>query len=143
MKKFKLLVSLTLVLTLIVSVIVVAPVNAGAAQTAKLSASEESFDKTFEVGSAEELNSAQTEINSSTGKNYLIKLTNDIDNGALSVKTENTVTIYGENHTISTVGSIVVVEKGGVINIGAENYDKTLTLDGKNVEQSTEPGLIC
>ncbi|MBR2280533.1 MAG: hypothetical protein IJ903_06400 [Ruminococcus sp.] len=142
MKKTKTILSILLTAVMLLTMFTAVPFSVGAAQTAKLSASEESFDKIFEVGTAEELINARNEINSSTGKNYLIKLTDDIVGGELTIETENTVTVYGENHTISAIDSMIVATNGAVINLGKDGYEKTLTVTKNNNGNNDVPGAV-
>ena len=93
--------------------------------------------KTYEVGTEDKFAEAVQEINKkSSDKINEIFLTQDINplTGNYTLTNGKTTTIKGENHRIFIKGSnagITVTGEGTVLNLGAEGYKGTLTIDGK------------
>ena len=92
--------------------------------------------KTYEVGTEDKFAEAVQEINKkSSDKINEIFLTQDINplTGNYTLTNGKTTTIKGENHRIFIKGSnagITVTGEGTVLNLGANGYDKKLTIDG-------------
>ena len=99
--------------------------------------------KTYHVSSDTELDAAVAEINSMDSGTYDIYIDSDFTkNGGYALQ-KNTVTIYGEGHTITFTGVSqgFNVMNGTTLNLGAQNYSKTLTLSGDNTAE-VDAGLI-
>ena len=104
--------------------------------------------KTHWVGSDADFKKAVEEINKlGDAKNEIILTesftlegnTTDYTLTNSKTTTTKTTTIKGEGHTISIKGStagITVAKKGTVLNLGAEGYDKKLTIDGDTKDGS-------
>ena len=92
--------------------------------------------KMYEVGTEDKFAEAVQEINKkSSDKINEIFLTQDINplTGNYTLTNGKTTTIKGENHRIFIKGSnagITVTGEGTVLNLGANGYDKKLTIDG-------------
>ena len=87
--------------------------------------------QTFEVSTSEEFRNAVNAINNADSGSYEIKLKNDITLNDKLTLSKNTTTILGEGHTlISTQDNVLGADGTAVLNLGAENYSETLTLDG-------------
>lgn len=149
MKKFKLLVSLTLVLTLIISVIVVAPVNAGAVKTTKAVSGAEvktytSVSGDYNVFTDSELIAALYEISQKESGSYTIALQADITHTGGYSMNKNTTTIIGNGHTINFngLGQGLRVYSGAVLNLGqGENDSLTLCGDGEIHNEKNDPKI--
>ena len=91
---------------------------------------------TYEVGTEDKFAEAVQEINKkSSDKINEIFLTQDINplTGDYTLTNGKTTTIKGENHRIFIKGSnagITVTGEGTVLNLGANGYDKKLTIEG-------------
>ena len=98
--------------------------------------------KTYEVGTEDKFAEAVQEINKkSSDKINEIVLCDDIElkSGQMLTRGETTIRSNDEGHTISIKGStagITVAKKGTVLNLGAEGYDKKLTIDGDTKDGS-------
>ena len=92
--------------------------------------------KTYEVGTEDKFAEAVQEINKkSSDKINEIFLTQDINplTGNYTLTNGKTTTIKGENHRIFIKGSnagITVTGEETVLNLGANGYDKKLTIEG-------------
>ena len=92
--------------------------------------------KTYEVGTENKFAEAVQEINKkSSDKINEIFLTQDINplTGNYTLTNGKTTTIKGENHRIFIKGSnagITVTGEETVLNLGANGYDKKLTIEG-------------
>ena len=93
--------------------------------------------KTYEVGTEDKFAEAVQEINKkSSDKINEIVLCDDIElkSGQMLTRGETTIRSNDEGHTISIKGSnagITVAKEETVLNLGANGYDGTLTIDGK------------
>lgn len=149
MKKFKLLVSLTLVLTLIMSVIVVAPVNAGAVKTTKAVSGAEvktytSVSGDYNVYTDSDLVAAFNDISKQVSGSYTIALQDDITHTGGYEINKNTITIIGNGHTINFngLGQGLRVYSGAVLNLGqGENDLLTLCGDDKTHNEKGDPKI--
>lgn len=149
MKKFKLLVSLTLVLTLIMSVIVVAPVNAGAVKTTKAVSGAEvktytSVSGDYNVSKDSELVAAFYDISQKESGSYTIALQADITHTGGYEINKNTITIIGNGHTINFngLGQGLRVYSGAVLNLGqGENDSLILCGDDKTHNEKGDPKI--
>ncbi len=85
----------------------------------------------YVVTSENDIKNAITAINTGEDGEYSITLGADItiENSPNYLKLEkNSVTIYGENHTISSVASYILVTGNSTLNLGDSNYNKTLSI---------------
>lgn len=102
--------------------------------------------KEIEVGNADELKSAYTEINTNGGE-YTIKLTDDIIGGHIDItKSDAVVTVIGNGHTITNHRNAVYVSDGATVKLSGGS--STLTLQGSDDAHeipvgNDDPGLIC
>lgn len=106
-------------------------VNDGTNSNFKVSAEETNYDSTYNVSTAAEFNNAITEINQSENGIYAIELGADIDLTNTFSLIKNSVTIFGEDHTLSFTSSFCDVSDNATLNLGAENYTKTLLVRNK------------
>ncbi len=97
------------------------------------------------VGTADELKSAYTEINTNGGK-YVINLTADIIGGHIDIKKSGAVvTVNGNGHAITNPRNAVYVSDGATVNLSGGS--STLTLQGSDDAHeipvgNDDPGLI-
>lgn len=101
---------------------------------------EETYTKTYEIETPADFATAQSEINAAEGGTYLISLKNDItltgaNSGARFQK--NTVTIDGNNHTITGTGTFYLEPSSG--NTVEVNVKNAIFQGG---ETPAEPGLF-
>lgn len=84
------------------------------------------------VSSENDLKDAVAAINAQESGEYTITLSADITVEDSSLKLEkNSVTIYGENHTLYFVKSSIIVTENSTLNLGNANYSKTLYIQDK------------
>ena len=99
-----------------------------------------------EVGTADELAAACTEITENGGE-YVINLTADIIGGYIDIKKSGAVvTVNGNGHTITNYRNAVNVSGGATVKLSGGS--STLTLQGSDDPHeipvgNDEPGLIC
>ena len=95
------------------------------------------------VSTENDLKDAIAAINAGESGEYSITLAADIvvqGSGSTNPKLEkNSVTIYGENHTLYMEKACIMVTGNATLNLGAEDYEKTL----KIVDKAPETGNAC
>lgn len=91
------------------------------------------------VSSEDDIKNAIESINAKESGEYTITPNTDIViNKNLELK-KNSVTIRGENHTLSLVTSYISASGGSVLNLGSEGYNKILCIK----EKPPETGNAC
>jgi hypothetical protein len=85
----------------------------------------------YTVSTEEDLQEAFTAINAAEAGEYSITLAEDIVVSNNLDLEKNTVTLYGENHTLHMMTAHIIVKNGGRLNLGAENYEKKLIIADK------------
>ena len=101
--------------------------------------------KVIDVGTADELAAAYTEINTNGGE-YTINLTADIIGGHIDIKKSGAVvTVIGNGHFIKAQSQAVYVENGATVNLGDGKSE--LVIKGYNPSQTIgsgqdDPGLV-
>lgn len=98
---------------------------------------------TIEVSNSSEFDNAVATVNGATSGEYVIKLTDNLeDTGAVFSNTCPT-TILGNGHTM-TLGqySSLSVQPGAQLNLGAADGSDTLKISGGNEQSNDEPGLL-
>lgn len=97
------------------------------------------------VGTAEELTAACTEINQSGGE-FTINLTADIPRGYIGITNSTAeVTVYGNNHTIDgsqVQGGIIYVSNGATVNLGSSDGGEKNKLTVVGGESNDNPGIV-
>lgn len=93
------------------------------------------------VSSEEDFKNAIQDINGKESGEYTITLNSDITiNSAVTLNCPgSSVTIYGENHTIFSITSYISVIGNSILNLGEQNYNKTLSI----VDKPPQTGNAC
>ena len=116
----------------LLSVLLAAVIVLGAVSVAAL----ETYGTNYIVSTENDLKEAIMDINSKESGKYTITLDADIDVGEGLASSplrleKNTVTIYGENHTLYFIKNCLHVTNNATLNLGSADYAKTLSIQDK------------
>lgn len=97
----------------------------------------------IEVGSTAEFDNAVTTVNAATSGEYVIKLTDNLENVGATFSNTCPTTILGNGHTM-TLGQYnsLSVQQGAQLNLGEADGSDMLKISGGNAQSNDVPGLL-
>lgn len=97
----------------------------------------------IEVGSTAEFDNAVTTVNAATSGEYVIKLTDNLENVGATFSNTCPTTILGNGHTM-TLGQYnsLSVQPGAQLNLGEADGSDMLKISGGNAQSNDVPGLL-
>lgn len=98
---------------------------------------------TIEVGTSAEFDTAVATVNAATSGEYVIKLTDNLEDVGAVFSNTCPTTILGNGHTM-TLGqySSLSVQPGAQLSLGAADGSDTLKISGGNAQSNDVPGLL-
>lgn len=98
---------------------------------------------TIEAGNSSEFDNAVATVNAATSGEYIIKLTDNLEDTSAVFSNTCPTTILGNGHTM-TLGqySSLSVQPGAQLNLGAADGSDALKISGGNEQSNDVPGLL-
>ena len=98
---------------------------------------------TIEAGNSSEFDNAVATVNAASSGEYIIKLTDNLEDTSAVFSNTCPTTILGNGHTM-TLGqySSLSVQPGAQLNLGAADGSDALKISGRNEQSNDVPGLL-